>query len=360
MKPNYFLLILILLCSCEEDQLIFPETGYNETKEKSISNFKNDPIAMPHGSTDSPVGNLTAVNALFYKDVVYHTIDSLRTIKFDIFIPNIASDSTVVPLVIYIHGGGFNNRTKEDAYDGERHPYKADIKKYLKKGIAYATIDFRYKTDFKNISPGGTLNNIEATELCLEDVKRCLQFIRYNAPFLGINKQKIGAYGGSSGGCSALWLGLKDNMASHDVEEISVDPISGESTRLQAIGHYNSQCSYEKQFLLDVFFNAQNNCLFPGPIDPAPGLDFPKFISADDPDMYFFNDNAIDCSTTDKIGHHPYHAMILKNKAEEVIPNCIATGKVVAAIASYNIPIAGTIVPSRNKSLANFMISRLR
>ena len=256
--------------------------------------------------------------------------------------------------LIHIYGGGFNNRTKEDAYDIERHPYTGDIKKYLKKGFAFASIDFRNKSDFNVI---GNINQIES---CLGDIKKCIQFIRFNSYELRINKSKIGAYGGSSGGCATLWLGLKDDMASSDSVEILCDPILAESTRLQAIGHYNSQSSYEKQFLIDIFFNEENNCLFPGPVDPAPNLDFPKFITADDPDLYLYNDNEIDCSNTDKIGHHPYHAMILKEKAEEVWPTGISSGKIVVTIPSYEIPATGAMVRSRNKSLFNFMTSRLK
>lgn len=318
------------------------------------SNLAEPLFILPEGSVVSPVGNLTAISAKFYTNIIYNASDTTQKCKFDIFIPNTATTFKESSLVIYIHGGGFNNRSKEDAYNIERHPYAADIKKYLKKGIAFVTIDFRNKDDFN------VLGNTNQIEHSLGDIKRCLQFLKYNSVQLKINKNKIGVYGGSSGGCASLWLGLNDNMASVNSEEIMRDSILGESTRVLAVGHYNSQCSLDKQFLIDTYFNNENSCLFPGSVDPSPNLNFPLFITADDPDLYIFNDNDTDCSTTDKISHHPYHAIILKNKIDEVWPTGISTGKMVVTIPIYSIPAAGSVLVSKNKSLFNFMCSRLK
>ena len=47
----------------------------------------------------------------------------------------------------------------------------------------------------------------------LEDAARALQFVRSKAAQWNLDKQRIGASGGSAGACSALWLAFHDDMA---------------------------------------------------------------------------------------------------------------------------------------------------
>jgi acetyl esterase/lipase len=55
-----------------------------------------------------------------------------------------------------------------------------------------------------------------------------LQFVRSRAGEWNIDKQRIGASGGSAGACSSLWLAFHPDMA----DAKSSDPIARESTRL--------------------------------------------------------------------------------------------------------------------------------
>jgi acetyl esterase/lipase len=62
----------------------------------------------------------------------------------------------------------------------------------------------------------------------LSDAARALQFVRSKAAEWNIDKQRIGASGGSAGACSSLWLDFHPDMADAN----SSDPIAHESTRL--------------------------------------------------------------------------------------------------------------------------------
>jgi acetyl esterase/lipase len=62
----------------------------------------------------------------------------------------------------------------------------------------------------------------------LHDAARALQFVRSKATEWNIDKQRIGASGGSAGACSSLWLAFHPDMA----DPKSSDPIARESTRL--------------------------------------------------------------------------------------------------------------------------------
>ena len=47
----------------------------------------------------------------------------------------------------------------------------------------------------------------------LHDAARALQFVRSKAAEWNIDKQRIGAAGGSAGACSSLWLAFHDDLA---------------------------------------------------------------------------------------------------------------------------------------------------
>ena len=62
----------------------------------------------------------------------------------------------------------------------------------------------------------------------LHDAARALQFIRSKSKEWNIDKERIGAAGGSAGACSSLWLAFHDDLA----DPKSDDPVARESSRL--------------------------------------------------------------------------------------------------------------------------------
>src|SRR5205085_2793859 len=124
-----------------------------------------------------------------------------------------AKSDKPTPLVFYIHGGGWQNGDKNSV---------GNVKQYLDAGISVAAINYRY---VKN----GVEDKIEPpVKAPLEDAARALQFVRSKSKEWNIDKQRIGATGGSAGACSSLWLAFHDDMA----DPKSKDPIARESTRL--------------------------------------------------------------------------------------------------------------------------------
>jgi acetyl esterase/lipase len=79
----------------------------------------------------------------------------------------------------------------------------------------------------------------------LEDAARALQFVRSKAAEWNIDKKRIGATGGSAGGCSSLWLAFHDDMADPN----SKDPIARESTRLYCAAVNGAQTSLDPKEL---------------------------------------------------------------------------------------------------------------
>lgn len=234
----------------------------------------------------------------------------------------LAESETPTPLVVYIHGGGFMNGDKSRIYESE------DIAKFLDAGISFASINYRFMLQQNERLPG-----------CMKDSRRALQFLRLMAEEWNIDKTRIGAYGGSAGAGTSLWLGLHDEMADPDAE----DPVLQESSRLSVIGALATQATYDFtkwQGLLkmdNVTEQEANLLLQQGAFalgfksieemeseearSIRADVDFLTLISEDDPPVFVFNGmrgGKIDPTDRGHVQHHPYHAIALKEALEKI------------------------------------------
>ena len=105
------------------------------------------------------------------------------------------------PLVFVIHGGGWRGGSKE------RVQRFVDVATLLKAGISVAAINYRYvsQAEAEGLKP--------PVKAPLHDAARALQFVRANAAEWDLDKNRIGAAGGSAGACSSLWLAYHDDLA---------------------------------------------------------------------------------------------------------------------------------------------------
>ncbi len=132
------------------------------------------------------------------------------------------------PVVFYIHGGGWQGGDK-----------KINPKPFLDKGISVVAINYRFVRH-------GVEEKIEPpVKAPLGDAARALQFVRSKAAEWNLDKKRIGATGGSAGGCSSLWLAFHDDLA----DPKSDDPIARESTRLYCAAVNGAQTSLDPKEL---------------------------------------------------------------------------------------------------------------
>ena len=124
-----------------------------------------------------------------------------------------AESATPTPVLFFIHGGGWQAGDKNRT---------GGIEKYLAAGISVVAINYRY---IVQATADGVVPPVKGP---LHDAARALQFVRSKAAEWNIDKQRIGASGGSAGACSSLWLAFHPDMADPN----SSDPIARESTRL--------------------------------------------------------------------------------------------------------------------------------
>ncbi|MEM8526627.1 MAG: alpha/beta hydrolase [Bacteroidota bacterium] len=303
-------LAMILFSSCDQKSLL-PDPLPNNIKDQF---FKESMPLEVDWSTPAPFA-VGKVDFEFAGNVKY---GKHKRNKFDIILP--ASDKPT-PLVIYIHGGGFTRGDKKAAYI-----HTDSIRQFLQNGVAFATINYRYLEHTKE----GVIES-------LEDCRDFLQFIRYYATDFNIDKERIAAYGPSAGGGAGLWLGTHDDFADPD----NSDLLKHESTRLSAVVSLGTQATYdmarweeifrEYDFSLDSpMFDQQILYNFYA-IDSLPELyddkiadyraevDMLRLLDADDAPLYVDNvGKSLPPEDILDLYHHPYHAHVLKQKAEVV------------------------------------------
>jgi len=143
-----------------------------------------------------------------------------------------ADSATPTPVVFHIHGGGWVAGDKKVV---------AALEKYLAAGISVVSINYRYSTQAQiaGVKP--------PVEWPIADAARALQFVRSKGKEWNLDKQRIGATGGSAGACSSLWLAFHPDL----VDAKSLDPVARESSRLWCAAVSGAQTSLDPKELKD-------------------------------------------------------------------------------------------------------------
>jgi pimeloyl-ACP methyl ester carboxylesterase len=307
-----FLDLFILACNKNEDNQEISNITYSE----------------------SPF-DLQGVNAKFAKNIAY---DNKERTQFDIWLPN---SNTPTGLVIYVHGGGFSSGDKDFVYavqSGGVWDFPSDIRFLLQNNIAFATI--RYTL----LKPTGETEGIKKP---MSDIKRALQFIRYRASELNIDKNKIILAGNSAGAGTSLWIAFNNDFA----DAQNNDPILRESSRVKGVVARETQSSYNIQYrwIKDVF--SDYNLTWSEILENETGnirkiygissiaeyetaaidayrveVDMLSLMTIDDPEIWINNtlrDVVHPYSASEISSHHAFHARELKKRADAVGVKCI-------------------------------------
>ena len=119
-------------------------------------------------------------------DMVYTSVGGWNG-RLDLYLPPASGQPT--PVVINIHGGGWNKGTKES---------QSGFNGFFRKGWAVANVEYR-------------LSQQAPAPAAVEDVRCALIYLINNAKRLHIDPAKIVIMGGSAGGHLALMGGLLEN-----------------------------------------------------------------------------------------------------------------------------------------------------
>jgi acetyl esterase/lipase len=141
-----------------------------------------------------------------------------------------AESDKPTPLLLFIHGGGWQG-------GGRLSGLTAMLPEMLKQGISVVSVEYRFISE---VAADGVMPPVKAP---LHDAARALQLVRSKAREWNIDKERIGASGGSAGACTSLWLAFHPDMADPN----SSDPIARESTRLWCAAVAGAQTTLDPQ-----------------------------------------------------------------------------------------------------------------
>ena len=133
-------------------------------------------------------------------NLVYTNINNWEG-KLDYYQPK---SNTKLPLVIYIHGGGWTHGNKEAEYD--------KFKVFLANGYAVANIEYR-------------LANQAVAPAAIVDVNTAINYLIRNANDLNFDKNKVVIMGGSAGAHLALLAGLQSQSKIYNNQKFKVAAI---------------------------------------------------------------------------------------------------------------------------------------
>jgi acetyl esterase/lipase len=139
----------------------------------------------------NPVIEAFPRGTVLYGNIPYNN-DDLPKHLLDIYLP--ANTKGKVPLVIFIHGGGWlsNDKYADIGY------MKKTVAEIVSSGYALASIDYRFST--QAIFPAQ-----------IQDCNRAISFLYDNADKYGFDKNRFAVMGFSAGGHLASLVGLSKN-----------------------------------------------------------------------------------------------------------------------------------------------------
>lgn len=139
----------------------------------------------------NPVIGIFPEGTILHENIAYNQ-DTLQKHLLDIYLP--AEAKGKLPLVIFIHGGGWlsNDKYADMGY------MKKTVAEILSKGYALASVDYRFST--QAVFPAQ-----------IQDCNRALSYLYDHAGFYGFDTQRFALMGFSAGGHLASLMGLSEN-----------------------------------------------------------------------------------------------------------------------------------------------------
>jgi acetyl esterase/lipase len=125
--------------------------------------------------------------------VPYAAIPGVRPLELDLHLP--PTSSQPVPVVVFLHGGGWRLGSRHTAGPMYRGVSPGPFERLARAGIAVASVDYR-------------LSGEATWPAQLHDAKAAVRWLRARAGELGIDPDRIAAWGESAGGHLAELLGL--------------------------------------------------------------------------------------------------------------------------------------------------------
>jgi acetyl esterase/lipase len=227
-----------------------------------------------------------------------------------------AKSQRPTPLVVFIHGGGFQGGSKEALPP-------VLLEGLLARGISVMAINYRLSPEVS--FPAHYI-----------DCARAIQFARSKAKEWNLDPDRVGASGGSAGAGTSLWIGFHDDMA----DPKNADAVLRQSTRLSCIAVLGAQSTYDPRVIRKwVSDSAARHPALEGFYGlKSDELDTPKayklyeaaapinHLTKDDPPVYAFYSESRVLPADAKAGqgiHHINFGLRLKEQMDKLGIECI-------------------------------------
>lgn len=182
-----------------------------------------------------------------FADVTYSTIPGFRPLTLDVYVPPAAARPKGLPLVLYIHGGGWANGHSRQS--GAFDDWPGVLASLAARGYVVASLNYR-------------LSSEAPFPAAVQDVKWAIRFLRAHATEYGVDPTKAIVWGGSAGGHLAALTATTCGVKS--LEPSPPTPATPETTAVAA----QSDCVQGAVTWYGIFDLASMTGATPGALPP--------------------------------------------------------------------------------------------
>ena len=124
-------------------------------------------------------------------DLTYSTVSGFRPLTLDLYLPATRATGGA-PVIIYVHGGGWTGG--HTRHSGAFENWPGVLASLAGRGYVVASLNYR-------------LSGEAPSPAAEQDIKSAVRWLRTNAARFGVDKRRIGIWGGSAGGQLAALAG---------------------------------------------------------------------------------------------------------------------------------------------------------
>lgn len=252
-----------------------------------------------------PEDCLSRNNTLQIFNLKYSSVES-NAVKLDLYLPK-TNCSGKFPLIISIHGGGFES--------GDKYPVEKPISPDILSDNCYALASINYRLGGEAAFPAGN-----------EDVKSAVRWLRAGAGKYNLDSDNFGVIGGSAGGYYSSFLGTTGDIQGFDVGD-------------------NLEYSSAVQAVVDEFGPVNISSLVQNRVDaglPANSAES-IFIGCDISSTNCAN--AINASPINHISKEDPPFLILHGEKDKIVP-VKQSQDFYAQLQSFGVPVTFIMIPN--------------
>ncbi|GAA4736437.1 alpha/beta hydrolase [Modestobacter marinus] len=155
------------------------------------------PLPPPAHEAPLPPPRTGAGGVRVLSGVPFAALPGARPLELDLYLP---AEDGPAPVVVFLHGGGWRLGSRRSAGPAYREADPTPFEAVAQAGVAVASVDYR-------------LSGEAVWPAQLHDAKAAVRWLRSRAAELGVDADRVAAWGESAGGHLAELLGLVTDPA---------------------------------------------------------------------------------------------------------------------------------------------------